>query len=184
MKIRLGAILAVLFAFSIATVRAATPVEPSPLPPPKRPDFTPFSFLIGTWSCTSTESDRPAREPWTTTWRLDPDGYWLVGESVYPPVKWFPYEDRVQQRITFDAGAKLWIYENWHSLGGYNLYASPGFIGNTAVWTDRSFLPNGETRAISSYTFKRIGERRYTGTFALTTEKGSVIAVHDACTKS
>ena len=184
MAIRFGAILSLLFALSFASAHSAPSVDPTPMPAPKRPDFTPFSFLVGTWTCASKETDRPSREPWTATWRVEEQGYWLTGASVYPPVSWFPYKDTVQQRITFDASAKLWIYENWHSMGGYNLYTSPGFIGNTAVWTDRSFLPTAKTRAISTYTLKRIGARKYLGSFALTNTNGSVIAVQDTCTKS
>ena len=173
---RLCTILSVLFALSPAAAQAA--------PPPQRPDFRAFSFLIGTWTCTTRETDRPGPQPWTATWRLDDQGYWLIGKSDYPPVKWFPYHDKVQQRITFDAGAKSWIYENAHSMGGYNLYTSPGFTGDTAVWTDHSFLPTKKTRAISIYTLKKIGERKYVGSFAITSGTGTVIAVRDTCIKS
>lgn len=182
--IRFSAILAVLFALFVAATQAAPPVQSSPEPRPRKPDFTSFAFLIGTWSCTSTEADRSGKAPSTTTWRLDHTGYWLTGKTDNPPVKWFPYDDKARERITYDADAKLWIYENWDDMGHYNLYTTPGFAGSTAVWTDHSFFPTRKVRAISTYTLKRIGDKKYVGTFALTNANGAVIAVQDVCTKS
>jgi hypothetical protein len=171
MKIRFATILCLLCAFSTAPIQAASPV-----------DFAPFSFLVGSWSCMTTETDTSTKTPSVTTWKVTGNGRWMVGKTDYgKPDK---YDDEAQQRITYDAEAALWIYQDWRQAGGFNLYTTPGFTGDTAVWTNHSFVKTKTEGAISNYTMKKFGERKYVGTFSLTERNGTVIGVRDTCTKS
>ena len=183
MTVRLTAMFALLFGLLTAAAPVAQAADAVPAPPPK-PDFTPFAFLIGTWTCVSTETDRPDRESAKTTWKMDEKGYWLVGSTDYHPVKSFPYEQKGQERITFLADAGLWIYEDWRDMGGYNLYTTPGFTGTTVIWKNHSFFPGKKERAISTYTLEKMGDAKYVGTFELTPVQGPVVKFQDTCTKA
>jgi hypothetical protein len=184
MKTRFAVTIAAILAFSVAGARAAQTTE-SPAPRAPKPNFSSFSFLLGTWSCTWKRSNHKVPVRSITTWTRDDSGYWLTGSTDNPPVKWFPYEVKARERITYDSAAKLWVYVNWDDAGGYNLYTTPGFRGDTAVWTDRSFLPTRQISGISAYTMKKFGDNKYTGTYSLIGAKGSAIVVDvDTCSKS
>jgi|SRR5580700_10736903 hypothetical protein len=183
MKIRSSVIFGILFALATVAAYAAPAIESTPAPRPKKPDFAPFSFFIGSWSCTSKEANRPGPAPSTTTWTTDETGYWMTASSDNPAVKWFPYAVKGQSRITYDADAKLWIYQYSDDLGGYALFTSPGWKGDTAIWTTRSFFPTKETAAVSNYTMKKVGESEYIGTYTITNGKGTVVGGQDTCMK-
>ncbi|MGA8535375.1 MAG: hypothetical protein WB615_14805 [Candidatus Tumulicola sp.] len=184
MKIRFTAMLGVLFALSIVAAQASPAVESTPAPRPKKPDFAPFSFFIGNWTCTSKMANRPGPATSTATWAMDDTGYWMTSSGDNPPVKWFPYDTKSQSRITYDSDAKLWIYAYSDNVGGYGLYTTPGWKGGTAVWTARSFFPTKETSAVSNYTMKKVSDAKYTGTYSYTNGKGTVVGGQDSCTKA
>ena len=170
MTIRLMTMFALLFALSIAGAQA------------KQPNLAPFSFLVGTWSCNESETDRGGNLPSKTTWTTSRGGFWLKGATNYG--KAAPYADEGESRITYDEDANLWIYEDWRENGGFNLYTTPGFAGDTAVWTNHSFLPTKNVRAISTYTMKKHGDAEYAGTFKETDADGTVVTFQDRCKKS
>jgi hypothetical protein len=184
MKIRLAAMLGMLFALATVAAQAAPTIESTPAPRPKKPDFTSFSFFVGSWSCMSKQANRPGPAPSTATWAIDETGYWMTASGDNPPVKWFPYDTKSQSRITYDSDAKLWVYNYWDNLGGYGLFTTPGFTGGTAVWTSRSFFPTKQTTAVSNYTMKKISDTKYTGTYSITNGKGTMIGAQDICTKT
>lgn len=184
MKIRFAAILGALLALSIVVAQAAPAVESTPAPRPKKPDFAPFAFFVGKWSCTSKQANRPGPSTSTTTWTMDDTGYWMTATVDSPPVKWFPYETKSQIRLTYDADAKLWVYQYSDDVGGYLLATTPGWNGNTAVWTSRSFFPTKDTNAVSTYTMKKVSDSEYTGAYSFTNGKGTVVGSHDSCTKT
>lgn len=176
--------LGVLFVLTAAAAIAAPAVESTPAPKPKKPDFAPFSFFVGTWKCTSKQANRPGPATSTATWRIDSAGYWLEGSGDSPPVKWFPYDVKNQVRVSYDSDAKLWIYMYMDDLGGYGLYTTPGWKGDTAIWTARSFFPNKETTAVSNYTMRKFSDSKYTGTYTFTNGKGTVVGGQDDCAKT
>jgi hypothetical protein len=184
MKIRFSAVCGVLFALSIAIAQAAPAIESTPAPMPKKPDFAPFAFFVGNWSCTSKQANRPGPSTSTTTWAMDDTGYWMTATSDNPAVKWFPYDTKSQIRLTYDPDAKLWVYQYSDNLGGYLLATTPGWKENTAIWTSRSFIPTKDTTAVSTYTMKKSSDTAYTGTYSFTNAKGTVVGSHDTCTKT
>jgi hypothetical protein len=184
MKARFSVLLPVIFALATIAAQAAPAIESTPAPQPKKPNFAPFSFFAGAWSCSSKMANRPAPSTSTATWAMDDTGYWMTMTGDNPAVKWFPYASKSESRITYDSDVKLWIYEYSDSLGGYGLYTTPGWKGDTAAWTARSFFPSKEAQAQSNYTMKKISDTKYTGTYTYTNKKGTVVGGADTCTKS
>lgn len=181
---RLPFMLAALFALAISTAHAAPSIESTPAPMPKKPNFAPFAFYVGTWTCTTTMANRPGPETSTETWSLDDTGYWMTSNGDSPPVKWFPYDSKSMSRITYDSDAKLWVFMYSDSLGDYGLSTSPGWKGSTAVWTARSFFPTQDVTAVSTFTIKKISDNQYVSTYSYTNKKGTVIGGKDNCKKA
>jgi hypothetical protein len=184
MKTRFISILGVLFALAMVAAQAAPTIESTPAPRPKKPDFAPFSFFVGSWSCTTKQANRPGPSSSTATWAMDGTGYWMTASGDNAAVKWFPYETKSQSRITYDSDAKLWVYEYSDNFGGYGLFTTPGWKAGTAVWTTRSFFPTKDTTAVSNYTMKKISDSKYTGTYTYTNGKGTLVGGQDNCTKA
>jgi hypothetical protein len=184
MKTPFTVMLGVLFAFAVAAAQAAPAIEATPAPRPKKPDFAPFSFFVGSWTCTSKQANRPGPATSTATWAIDDTGYWMVATNDSPAVKWYPYDTKGQSKITYDSDAKLWIYMASDDLGGYGLYTTPGWKGGTAIWTARSFFPTKQQSAVSNYTMKKVSDSKYTGTYTYTTGKGTVVGGQDSCMKA
>lgn len=184
MKTRFACMLAALLALAVGSAWAAPAIESTPAPKPKKPDFATFAFFVGHWACSSKQANRPAPAPSTQDWAMDDTGYWMTGTGDSPAVKWFPYATKAQTRITYDSDAKLWIYEYSDDLGGYGFFTTPGWKGDTAVWTARSFFPTKDQSATSNYTMKKVSNSKYTGSYSYTNGKGTVIGGQDSCTKT
>jgi hypothetical protein len=100
---------------------------------------------------------------------MDDSGYWITGKGTSDVVKWFPYETKSDVR---------------DNLGGYGTYTTPGWKGDTAVWTARSFTPTKDVKAVSKYTITKVGRSKYNGAYTFTDAKGTVVGGKDVCTKS
>jgi hypothetical protein len=66
---------------------------------------------------------------------ISSDGYWLVDDFVIHKTSWSP-QSIGEDRITYDEGAQRWVDLNYGEGGGFNVSISPGWNGNTIVWTD------------------------------------------------
>jgi hypothetical protein len=59
-------------------------IESTPIPAPVKPNFSSLSFMVGTWTCKSKSSRRPAAFTTISTYSLDPTGYWISETSTTP----------------------------------------------------------------------------------------------------
>ena len=183
MGYRFTAALALILSLTMTNTQATPSIESTPAPRPKVPNFSPFEFLIGSWSCTDRETNRPGPSPSTETWAMDNTHYWITATGAASAVKWFPYALKTQQRITYDSDAKLWVYLYWDDLGGYGLSTSPGWNSGALVWTSRSFFPTKDVTAVSKFIIKKVSDRKYTGTYSFTNAKATVIGGQVLCLK-
>ncbi len=129
-------VLAALFA---APLSIGAQVESTPIPLPAKPDLSPMSYLVGTWTCTNTSSRRPRPFTTTTTFAMDPDGYWIDQTSTSQGVPWFPHPTTTNDKITYDTQMKRWVDVSYGTLGGYGYSVSaPGSTPARIVWHDMS----------------------------------------------
>ncbi len=171
-----------LLALTVSTASAQT-TEATPIPKPAKPDFTPWKFFVGTWSCEDKSSRRPAASKWKTTWALDDTGYWLTGKTTFPGVPWFPYPGTSLDQITYDPDTGRWIDVNSASLGGYDLTESKGWAAGKIVWHDLAFAKGKDIATQTDFTITKVSDTKTTSYSGFTTVTGKTVTVTGDCLK-
>ncbi|HEY1655174.1 MAG TPA: hypothetical protein VGF86_08690 [Candidatus Tumulicola sp.] len=178
-------------AFAAALVATMVPafasaqVEATPIPNAPKPNFSSMQFMIGSWSCSTKSSRRPAAYVTTSTYALDSTGYWIEQSSVTKPVAWVKSTLSVNDKITYDPTTKRWVDVTYGDQGAYGLSFSKGWVGNYLTWHDVSFAPNGDISAQSDTTLTKVSATKVTTTSTFTEAKsGRHVSVATVCTKS
>ncbi len=166
-----------------ASVASAQTIEATPIPKPAKPDFTPWKFFVGTWSCEQRSSRRPAASKWTITWALDDTGYWLVGKTTFPGVPWFPYPGTTTDLITYDPDTARWIDVSSGSFGGYDLSESKGWTAGKIVFHDLAFAKGKDVATQTDFTTTKVSDTKTTLYSGFTTVKGKTVTVKGGCVK-
>lgn len=175
---------AMLIASSIPA-RSPAQVEATPIPAPAKPDFSAFRFLIGTWTCSTLSSRRPAPFQTIVTYRFDSTGYWIDQRSVIAPLSWMTSTLTILDRITYDPATNRWIDVTSGDLGAYGLSVSSGWRGNQITWHDLSFAPSADIGSQTDTTMTRASAAKTTSAQALTEAKtGRSVSVKTTCAKS
>ncbi|MBV8638199.1 MAG: hypothetical protein JO322_08955 [Candidatus Eremiobacteraeota bacterium] len=172
----------VLFLMPVAGV--AQTMESTPIPLPGKPDFSAMQFMVGTWSCRTTSSRRPAPYISTSTYTMSPDGWWLNETTVQNPVPWFNQRVTSYDKFTYDSDTKRWIDMTYGDMGTYGLTTSTGWNGNAMVWHDANFAPGADVKSASDLTVTKVSSGKMTGTSSFTEASGRTINVVSTCTKS
>jgi hypothetical protein len=162
-------------------VFAQTPsVEKTPIPPLAKPDFS--NMLLGTWRCSTKSSRRAWSYETTSTTSPSPDGYWLVTKSKIartPITAAFQSTDMV----TYDSSTRRWIDIETDEQGNYGVTTSPGWNGNTIVWTN-AFAPKSAGIASTNPTsITRVSATKYTSLWSFVESNGRVVTVKTVCNK-
>jgi hypothetical protein len=160
-------------------------VESTPIPAPRKPDFSSASFMVGSWTCSSKSSRRPRAFTTITTYALDPAGYWMSETSTTPKTSWVPNTLRTWDKITYDPDAKRWVDVSYGDGGGYGLSYSKGWDGNQIVWHDITFAPGPDINSQTDITTTKVSATKMTSTSSFTeTKTGRRVTVATTCMKS
>jgi len=179
------AFFAALFAFALTSSGVvAQTIDTTPIPMPPKPDLTPVTYFVGTWSCTFKSARRAVPQFTTTVTTLDPGGRWLVKKSHTKPAAYFPHPSDAIDMITYDPFAKRWVDVETDSLGGYDVSASSGWSGNTMVWKDLTFVAVRDVVSASQVTTKKVSASKFTSTSSFVTAKGKTVGTTTVCTKA
>jgi hypothetical protein len=174
---------AVLLAAAIPS-HALAQVESSPIPASQKPNFSSMGFLVGTWTCSTRSSRRPAAFTTAVTYALDPTGYWLNQTSTTGPLTWMSRRLTVWDKITHDADTKRWVDVSYDDAGGYGLSVSSGWDGDKIVWHDLSFAPSAQVSAQSNTTNIKVSPTKYQTASSFTEAgTGRRIDVATVCSK-
>ena len=116
--------------------------------------------------------------------KADGSGYWLVTTSVLGKTSWIPNDIHSTDKITYDNDTHRWVDVYTDDTGGYDVTTSPGWTGNTMVWTDRLFTPTNDVSAQSPTTVTKVSDTKTTShsTFK-ETKSGRTITFDVVCTK-
>ena len=160
-------------------------VESTPIPAPRKPDFSSVGFMVGSWTCTSKSSRRPRAFTTISTYALDPGGYWISETSTTPKTSWVPTTLRNWDKITYDPDAKRWVDVSYGDGGGYGLSFSKGWDGNQIVWHDISFMAGPDINSQADITTTKVSATKTTSTSSFTeTKTGRRVVVSTTCLKS
>ena len=176
---------AVLIAAAIPSYAPAQ-VESTPIPMPARPNFSSMQYMIGTWTCSIKSARRPAAYVVTSTYTMDPNGWYIDETSTTAPMKWFATQARTMtyDKITYDPTTHRWADVLYDNQGGYGLSFSSGWNGNKITWHDVSFSPSSDIKSQTDTTVTKVSNTKITSYSTFTEAKtGRVVAVTTTCTK-
>lgn len=173
---------AALLGLTMSAAQAQTAMS-TPVPVPKKPNFAPMAFYVGTWTCSSKSSRRPAPQISTETYTMDPTGYWMVGKQTVSPVSWMKWSSSGTDWITYDRGAKRWVDLYTDDRGQYDLAYTKGWVNGVAIWKDLAFVPGPNTQSMTDFTVKKVSSSKITFSYGFTTSKGRAISVAGSCSK-
>lgn len=180
---RLAFVLASVGVLVAPIVAVAQTMETTPFPLPPKPDFSSMQFLIGTWNCSTKSSRRPAPVTSTSTYTMNPDGWWINETTVGNPVPWFPQKSMAYDKITYDSDTKRWVDVTYGDFGAYGLALASGWDGNKMVWHDPTFAPGADVKSQSDTTTTKDSASKTTSTSSFTEASGRTINVVSTCTK-
>lgn len=166
---------------------ALAQVESTPIPMPGQPNFSGMRFMLGTWTCSIKSARRPAAYIVTSTYTLDPNGWYINETSTTKPMKWFATQSRTVQmdKITYDPTTHRWVDVTYDNQGGYGLTFSRGWNGNMITWHDVSFAPSSDIKSQSDNVLTKVSNTKVIGTSTFTeTKTGRVVGVRSVCIKA
>jgi hypothetical protein len=174
---------AVLLAATIPSFASAQ-VESTPIPAPKKPNFSSLEFMIGTWTCSTKSARRPSAYVTTATYTMDPSGYWIDETSTTATTKWIPTKLTVNDKITYDSDTHRWVDVTYGDGGTYGLSFSSGWSGNKMSWHDVSFAPGPDIKSQTDNVVTKVSNTKMTSASSFTEAKTDrVVGVTGVCTK-
>lgn len=172
------------FAACLIPAIAAAQIESTPIPQPGKPNFSSMAFMIGTWSCATKSARRPRAYYTTSTYSMDPSGWWINETTITAPMTWAPIKSTTWDKITWDSDTHRWADVSYGTPNGYDLTVSKGWMGNKIVWRDLGFAPTSDIASSSDLTITKVSDTKETGTSSFTEAKtGRVVGVKTVCTK-
>ncbi len=156
----------------------------SPIPAPPKPDLTAMKGLIGSWSCSTKSSRRPAAVASTYTFSLDPSGSWIVNKGISEPSAWYPHKVTSTEYYTYDASQKRWVDIYIDDEGSYDMTTSAGPHGNTWIWHDAALQkPQGDAASFTDQKVALNGDVMTTE-YSFRTKVGKTVDVKSTCKRS
>jgi hypothetical protein len=125
---------------------AAVRAQSTPAP---KPDFAPFSFMLGSWTCRTTSDTDAAMigrtYPFVVT--ADPGGYWYVATT--------PHSKRY---LAHDATTASWVSTALTTDGASYSDRSSGWSGDSVMFKD-AFASDGS--GLGSTTITKVSANQY-----------------------
>jgi hypothetical protein len=120
--------------------------------------------------------------PNTTTTTTTLNGRWLLAQDLAPPFDMYRTQAiHTQTYYTYDMQNKKYVMVSVDDFGGYGLATSPGWNGDTMVWTDKS-APDG---SVAVSTIRKMSDSEYSVDTTGTDAKGKPTPPFSAkCKKS
>jgi hypothetical protein len=183
---RLPGFLAALVILSAAALPAYAPaqVESTPIPAPNKPNFSSMEFMVGTWTCHTKSARRPAAYVTTSTYTMDPTGYWLNEVSTVTPNSWISRKLSTWDKITYDPDSHRWADVSYGDGGAYGLSFSKGWSGDQISWHDVAFESGPDIKSQTDNVITKVSDTKMTGASSFTEAKtGRVVSVTTTCAK-
>jgi hypothetical protein len=154
--------------------------------PKPAPEMANVKYFAGTWKCSG---DAPAspfgpahKTQSTTTLKLDLDGFWYAGMMTEMKTASNPHPVKGMAHVGYDASAKQYVVVWLDNFGSWATEMSPGWQGDTMVFTGDQMLM-GE-KATARDTFVKKSDNEYTHKFELQTKGQWGTIVDETCKKA
>lgn len=157
--------------------------ESTPIPTSPKTDFSKMQFLTGNWTCDVNSSRRPGPYETTSQAAISSDGHWLVTRTLVHKSSWIPASFVSEDRMTYDPSTSRWVDISTDQTGGYNVSTSPGWKGNTIVWTDVLITKSNNTASTNPTTITKVSDAKTTSTNSFKEPSGRLVTVKTTCTK-
>ena len=155
-----------LFSLLFAVVVAQANVAPTPVPNPV-PQLSALAYFNGTWTCH--QMLRGKDRPNTSTSAMDMNDRWIKTTDVAPPFDQYrTLPVNSTSYTSYDATVKRYVQVNVDDFGGYGIAYSPGWTGNSLVWTDKSASDGSEGMT----TISKVSGTEYNWKFSGTDKNG------------
>jgi len=164
-------------------VAAASQVESTPIPEIPKPDLSPMTYLLGTWSCSVQSARRPKPYQRISTYKTSDDGRWIDETSVTEALPWFPHRSVIHDMLTWDASTSRWVDVTYGDWGTYDLAESKGPNGDTMVWHDLAFRPSTDVASFDETSVKKISDTKVIASTSFKEKAGRIVGVVTTCTK-
>jgi len=171
-----GIFVAILASAGLTSAQLATPV------PDSKPDFSAMTFLLGTWDCKTVKNSmgRGAGRTETDVNSLTLDGHYMRTDSTSKPFDTARTRPVLGQGwVSYDTAKKQWYSFGIGNFGGFLVSTSPGWKGNTIVWTD-TYATDGATLGVTTTT--KVSDTKITDVSVTKTAKGTE-TTSDVCLK-
>ncbi|MBV8198882.1 MAG: hypothetical protein JO263_12190 [Candidatus Eremiobacteraeota bacterium] len=150
----------------------------------RKPNFASMNFLVGTWSCSTKSARRPAPFMTTSTYTMDPTGYWMNETSTTAKTSWVSQRLTIMDRYTYDSDSHRWVDVTYGDQGAYGLSFSSGWQGNRMTWHDVGFAAGPDIASQTDNVITKVSDTKMTSASSFTEAKGGrVVTVRGVCTK-
>ena len=165
-------------------LQAPAQVESTPIPAPSKPNFSSMQFMVGTWTCRTKSARRPAAYVTTSTYSMDPSGYWLNETSTVTPTSWIARKLTTWDKITYDNDSHRWVDVSYGDGGAYGLSVSKGWNGDKIAWRDLGFEAGPDIKSQTDIVTTKVSNTQTKSSSTFTEAKsGRVVSVTTVCTK-
>jgi hypothetical protein len=173
-----------LVVWALPSFAQAPVVEGTPIPRDPTPNFASMNVLLGTWSCVVDSARRPRPFKTTATTWIAAGGYWMVTKTVTGKVPWNPIAITALDYVTYDPTTTRWVDIDMDDYGAYDVSASPGWIGNSIVWTE---LASPKLHGIASHHTRmltKVSDAKTVLNESFEEASGRRVSVTTTCTKN
>jgi hypothetical protein len=153
--------------------------------PKPAPEMAQVKYFAGSWTCSGDAPASPfgpAHKTQTTMMlKLDLDGFWYGGMVTEMKTASNKNPVKGMLHLTYDASAKQYVLVWLDNFGSWATETSPGWQGDTMVWTGDQMVM-GE-KATARDTFVKKSDREYTHKFELNMKGQWGTIVDETCKK-
>jgi Protein of unknown function (DUF1579) len=170
---------------ALALVLGSIAIAQQQGPPKPAPEMASLKYFAGTWSCSG---DSPAgpfgpahKTQSTLSLKSDLDGFWYDGTMSEMKTASNQHPVRGMLHVGYDAGAKQYVQLWIDNFGSHAMQMSPGWEGDTIVYTGEQDVMGEKATAKDTLTKKDANQ--FTHKFELTMKGETHVIVDETCKK-
>jgi hypothetical protein len=175
----------ILIVSGVVLLLAASSVLAEEAPKPA-PELSQLKYFAGTWACTGNAPASPMgpahKTESTLTFKSDLDGFWYTAVLAEKMTAENPHPVKAMGNLGFDTKGKQILALFVDSFGGWSTETSPGWQGDTMVWSGDQVMMGEKGGARD--TFVKKGDGEFTHKFEVSMKDQWSVIVDETCKKA